>query len=152
MPKKILVAVDMGELSEQLVDYGHSVASRLDVEVSFLHVLPHPTVWIGFEKWIPEGALKQAKESAEKKIRYYIRKAEEKFPDLAHHEHKIIFAEGNPSEEIINTAKEGDYNLVIIGYRGTSAIEGMIIGSTASNIIRYAHCSVLVFRPGFDVF
>jgi len=152
VPKKILVAVDMGELSEQLVDYGHSVASRLDVEVSFLHVLPHPTVWIGFEKWIPEGALKQAKESAEKKIRYYIRKAEEKFPDLAHHEHKIIFAEGNPSEEIINTAKEGDYNLVIIGYRGTSAIEGMIIGSTASNIIRYAHCSVLVFRPGFDVF
>ncbi|MDK2846331.1 MAG: hypothetical protein PWR18_933 [Synergistales bacterium] len=152
MPKKILVAVDMGELSEQLVDYGHSVASRLDVEVSFLHVLPHPTVWIGFEKWIPEGALKQAKESAEKKIRYYIRKAEEKFPDLPGHEHKIIFAEGNPSEEIIKTAKEGDYNLVIIGYRGTSTIEGMIVGSTASNVTRYAHCSVLIFRPGFDVF
>ncbi len=152
MPKKILVPVDIGKLTEPLVDYGHSLAERLDVRVSFLHVLPYTSSWMGFEKWIPENAVKEARESAEKKIRYYIRKSEEHFPDLKKHEHPILFKEGDPAEEIIKTAQEGEFNLVIVGYRSRSGIQGMVVGSTASKIIRYAHCSVLVFRPGFDVF
>lgn len=152
MPKKILVPVDIGELTESLVDYGHSLAERLNISVSFLHVIPHASSWMGFEKWIPEDAIKQAQKSAEKKIRYYIRKSEEKFPDLAKHEHPILFKEGRTPEEIIKTAKEGDFNIIIIGYRSTSGIHGMFVGSTAADVVRYAHCSVLIFRPGFDVF
>ncbi len=152
MPRKILVPVDIGKLTEPLVDYGHSLAERLDVSVSFLHVLPHASSWMGFEKWIPENAIQNARESAEKKIRYYIRKSEDNFPDLQKHEHPILFKEGNPAEEIIKTAKEGEFNLIIVGYRSMSGIQEMIVGSTAANVIRYAHCSVLIFRPGFDVF
>lgn len=152
MPKKILVPVDIGKLTEPLVDYGHSLAERLDVNVCFLHVIPHPSSWVGFEKWIPENAVEQARASAEKKIRYYIRKSEENFPGLPSHKHPVLFKEGDPAEEIIKTAKEGEYNLIIVGYRGRSGIQEMIVGSTAANVIRYAHCSVLVFRPGFDVF
>jgi nucleotide-binding universal stress UspA family protein len=107
---------------------------------------------VGFEKWIPEDAIKEAKESAGKKIRYYIRKSEEHFPELKKHDHPILFKEGKPAEEIIKTAKEGDFNLIIIGHRSTSGIQDMVVGSTAANVVRYAHCSVLIFRPGFDVF
>jgi nucleotide-binding universal stress UspA family protein len=152
MPKKILVPVDIGKLTEALVDYGHSLAERLNVSVSFLHVLPHASSWVGFEKWIPEDAIKEAKESAGKKIRYYIRKSEEHFPELKKHEHPILFKEGKPAEEIIKAAKEGDFNLIIVGHKSTSGIQDMVVGSTAANIVRYAHCSVLIFRPGFDVF
>ena len=61
MPKKILVPVDIGKLTEALVDYGHSLAERLDVSVTFLHVLPFTSSWVGFEKWIPEDAIKDAR-------------------------------------------------------------------------------------------
>ena len=34
MPKKILVCVDMGRMADHLVEYGHSLAHRLEAEVA----------------------------------------------------------------------------------------------------------------------
>jgi nucleotide-binding universal stress UspA family protein len=52
---------------------------------------------------------------------------------------------------VIRFARENDYNLIITGYRGHSAIERLVVGSTASTIGRYAHCSVLIYRPGSEL-
>jgi len=48
-------------------------------------------------------------------------------------------------------ARENDFNLIVIGYRGQSTIERLVVGSTASNVARYAHCSVLIYRPGRQI-
>ena len=53
MFKKILVAVDMSKMSEEVFAYGCSLALRLGAEATFLHVLPHPTLWRGYEPWLP---------------------------------------------------------------------------------------------------
>ena len=152
MPKKILVCVDIGNLAEHIVDYGHSLALRLDAEISFLHVLPNPHTWKGYGTWIHPDITKEARESATKKIQYLIRKAEEKHPDLPHHEHPILFGEGDATEVIIQTGKSNGFNLIVIGFKSRSGIEQMMIGSTTSNVARYANCSVLIYRPGFDPF
>jgi nucleotide-binding universal stress UspA family protein len=148
MPRKILVCVEMGDLAAKLVDYGNSLAHRLDVEVSFLHVLPNPHMWKGYGTWIQPDVTKEARESAQKKIQYLIKKAEEKNPEKGQHEHQILFGQGDTSEIIINTAKEGGFNLIVIGFKGSSGIEHMMVGSTTTNVTRYSHCSVLVYRPG----
>ena len=46
-----------------------------------------------------------------------------------------------------NYAKENGYDLIILGYRGYSAIEALLVGSTANKVTRYAPCSVLIYRP-----
>lgn len=152
VPKKILVAVDMSKLSEKLVAYGHSLATRLDAEVTFLHVLPHPYLWKGYEPWIPKDLDSEIHVIAEKKIRYYLKKAEEQFPGLPDHPHHVQVMEGNPADAVIKMAKEDGFNLIVVGYRGHSPIERLVVGSTATNVARYAHCSVLIYRPGYEVF
>jgi len=41
-------------------------------------------------------------------------------------------------------------DLIGLGYKGHSALENIIVGSTASKVARYAPCSVLIYRPGHE--
>lgn len=152
MPRKILVAVDLSHMGEQVVNYGLNLAYRLDVDVSFIHVLPHPYLFKGYEPWVPrEGIDQEVSQVARKRLLYYLRKAEEKNPSLQHVERDVHVLEGNPGDMVIRFARENDYNLIVTGYRGHSAIERLVVGSTASTIGRYAHCSVLIYRPGSEL-
>ncbi|MEA3507546.1 MAG: universal stress protein [Synergistota bacterium] len=152
MPRKMLVPVSMGPLAQHLVEYGHSLAYRLNVEVSFAHILPDPKSWMGYDSWIPASTMKPAEESARKKILYWITKAEEDLPELPRHEHKIFFDQGQPAEAIIRIAKKNGDNLIVMGFRSTSSIKTLVLGSTATMVARHAHCSVMIYRPGFDPF
>lgn len=151
MPKKILVAVDLSELGERVVSYGHSLAHRLGVEATFIHILPQPYLWRGYEPWVPPDIDSEVREIAEKKIHYFIRKAE-KGLGLESHEHNIVIEEGDPADSVIRFAREGGYNLIVVGYRGHSTLEYLVVGSTAAKVARYAPCSVLIYRPGFEPF
>lgn len=151
MVKKILVAVDMSKMSEEVFSYGCSLALRLGAEATFIHVLPHPSLWRGYEPWLPPEIDAEVGEIARKKLDYFFRKAKEDLPALADVNYKMVVKEGNPSDVIINYAKENGFHIIIIGYRGQSTIERLVVGSTASNVARYAHCSVLIYRPGPQV-
>lgn len=148
MTEKILVAVDLSKLSEKLVAYGLSMARRLDAEVTFIHVLPHTYLWKGYEPWIPKELDDEVQQIAKKKIAYYLHKAEERHPPReGDHPARILVEEGNPADRIIKMAREEGYTLLIVAHRGHSTLERLVIGSTATNIARYAHCPVLIFRP-----
>src|SRR5579859_708505 len=51
---------------------------------------------------------------------------------------------GNPAEEIINTAEEGEFDLIIVGIKGMSAVKRFLIGSVADRVVRHATVPVLV--------
>ncbi|MGI6784081.1 MAG: universal stress protein [Aminivibrio sp.] len=152
MSGKILVAVDMSKMSEEVFSYGCLLSMRLQVEASFIHVLPHPTLWRGYEPWLPPEIDAEVAEIASKKLAYYLKKTKEKHPELDSTKYEMVVKEGNPSDVIMSYAKENDFNLIVIGYRGQSTIERLVVGSTAANVARYAHCSVLIYRPGIQVF
>ena len=50
-------------------------------------------------------------------------------------------------EIILKYAKEKSVDLIVVGYKSYSAIEQLLVGSTASKVARYAPCSVLIYRP-----
>lgn len=151
MSGKILVAVDMSKMSEEVFSYGCCLAMHLKVEAAFIHVLPHPTLWRGYEPWLPPEIDAEVAEIAKKKLAYYFKKTKEKYPDLDNAKYEMVVKEGNPSDVIMSYAKENNFNLIVIGYRGQSTIERLVVGSTAANVARYAHCSVRIYRPGLQV-
>ena len=55
---------------------------------------------------------------------------------------KIV--EGVPSEEIIKAANKKD--LIIMGSRGRSALERILIGSVSEKVLHHASCSVMIVR------
>jgi nucleotide-binding universal stress UspA family protein len=52
-------------------------------------------------------------------------------------------ATGIPSEEVLATAKAEETELIVVGTRGKTGLEHVLLGSTAERIIRMAPCPVL---------
>ena len=48
--------------------------------------------------------------------------------------------------EIVNTAKEKEVDVIIMGTHGRTGIAHVIMGSVAENVVRRAHCPVLTVR------
>jgi nucleotide-binding universal stress UspA family protein len=47
---------------------------------------------------------------------------------------------------IVEYAEENDVNLIVLGTRGISGIKRLLLGSTASGVVTYSHCPVMVVR------
>jgi nucleotide-binding universal stress UspA family protein len=53
---------------------------------------------------------------------------------------------GHPAKAIVTFAKEGDYNLIVIGHSDHSELWGRLLGDTADRISDQAHCSVFIVK------
>jgi nucleotide-binding universal stress UspA family protein len=53
---------------------------------------------------------------------------------------------GDPAPEIIAAAADRGADLIVTGSRGLGALDRLLLGSVARNVLTHAHCSVLVVR------
>ena len=64
---------------------------------------------------------------------------------------ELILASGpSPAEEIVDVAKKEKADLIVIGSRGLGGKTRSFIGSTASKVVTYSPCSVLVVKTQED--
>ncbi|MBE3595554.1 MAG: universal stress protein [Hydrogenibacillus sp.] len=59
---------------------------------------------------------------------------------------EALVAVGNPAQEIVQTAKHGDYELIVIGRRGLGTFGELVLGSVSHKVLHLAPCPVLVVR------
>ena len=59
---------------------------------------------------------------------------------------EVIVSEGSVSKEITEYAEDHKIDLIVVGTRGMTGIKKMLLGSTASEVVTYAHCPVLVVK------
>ena len=60
---------------------------------------------------------------------------------------EMLLATGaSPAEEIVQVAKDQKADLIVIGSRGLAGKTKSFLGSTASKVVTYAPCSVLVVK------
>jgi nucleotide-binding universal stress UspA family protein len=52
--------------------------------------------------------------------------------------------EGHPAEEIIKEAKEDD--LIVMGSKGRTGLDRLLLGSVAENVTRHASCPVMIVK------
>jgi nucleotide-binding universal stress UspA family protein len=53
---------------------------------------------------------------------------------------------GNVVDQIVKTAKEGNFDLIVIGARGLSRFEEILLGSVSHGVAEKAPCPVIVTR------
>jgi nucleotide-binding universal stress UspA family protein len=46
----------------------------------------------------------------------------------------------------MNFAEKENIDLIVIGTRGRSGFKKLLLGSVASGVVTYAHCSVMVVK------
>jgi len=47
---------------------------------------------------------------------------------------------------IVEYARDGGYDLIVMGTRGRSGVQRVLLGSVAFGVITYANCAVLIVR------
>ncbi|MGD9568328.1 MAG: universal stress protein [Sedimentibacter sp.] len=57
---------------------------------------------------------------------------------------------GDPFDKIIETAKNGNYDLIVMGNRGFSKVKRFFVGSVTQKVLAEAPCPVLVIRNSFE--
>lgn len=144
MFRKLLVGSDESEGSKIAIAHAAILAKRLGAELSALWVrdsLPH------FPETVDEIA--EEEESALK----FFRKIEQQLRSTsAEHEVPIVPAlrKGNPASEIVAFAREGFFDLIVLGQRGHSRLWGQLLGHTADRVSEQAPCSVLIVRSPLE--
>ena len=53
---------------------------------------------------------------------------------------------GHPAKNILQVAKEGGYDLIVLGHSDHSELWGRLLGDTADRITDHAHCDVLIVK------
>jgi nucleotide-binding universal stress UspA family protein len=165
--KKILVGCDFSPDSKLAFDYGLSLAQEFQAEVYLTHVIK-PTEYIelkasdyiniipgNFAHWQSSDYFEmQEKVTAENRERinelrkrlegqlYYMLPEECKNWCTPHTD--VIT--GEPYKQLVQFAKEQEVDMIVLGIRGHTLWEKLMVGSTTDRVIRHAPCPVLVVR------
>jgi nucleotide-binding universal stress UspA family protein len=140
MFRRILVAYDGSDGAEAALRLGIDLAKALGAELHSVSVEEH----------LPYYAASMSEvKAAKERIDDYFRGLTKRARDLAAThgvELETTVRSGHEVEAIVRLAKEGGFDLLILGYHGHSRIVERVIGSTAHSISREAPCSVLLAK------
>lgn len=150
MSQKILVALDFSKLGREVAAYGYELGTIFGADLTFMHVIPEPNVLLrSYSPSVPlilDQDMAELKRTAEKKLLHYIEDACTKHVKSGHKCERHVEI-GDSAQCIVEHAKEGGFDMIVLGYRGHSMIDRFLVGSTASKVTSYAPCSVLIYRP-----
>ncbi|MFP3982937.1 MAG: universal stress protein [Desulfurivibrionaceae bacterium] len=139
--KRVLVPIDFSSNAKPIADFACGKAQELGATLTFLTVVENTGFHHSF--WVQDSILRDVRDRLEKKAKDFIEEHKQlcKYCDEA----KVIV--GDTVEEIIKTAEEGSYDMIIIGTHGYRGMEKILLGSVAERVVKNAPCPVLVFNP-----
>jgi nucleotide-binding universal stress UspA family protein len=138
--KEMLVPVDGSENSLRAVRYAMALAVALGARIRLFYVFPVSSVEIigmaGMSRDDIEHAAQAAAQRVFDKLHAEIGETDVKLDD----ETSI----GDPAEEIIRCTEDDHELLVILGRRGLSRIQSLLLGSVSEKVVRHAHSPVTI--------
>jgi nucleotide-binding universal stress UspA family protein len=157
--KKILVPTDFSEQAKNALDFAIQVARRSEAGIILLNVLDYPglsTVWMGGLNIIG-GAEPPADHLDEAFVNSLLDKAKDDLADSirtaggAGMNITPRVEIGNPYFCISEKIAAEDIDLVVMGTRGISGLEDVLIGSTAEKVVRLSQCPVITIKQKCDL-
>ena len=151
---RVLVAIDGSTSSMHAIDYAISIAVKNDSQLIILYVIDFykythlsssiilaPT--FGSEKYLEEKSeaeklMNKIKENFKLKINDNTKSKKLKT--------EIVEGAKSVATTIMEYAESENVDIIIVGSRGRTSFKKLLLGSVSSNVIKSAHCAVLVVR------
>lgn len=140
--EKILVAIDGSKNSERALLKAKKIGAALNSEITIIHVMKDISQSPYSSMNVSLGSLK---DSFEKQAMEILEHALENFKDYNNKVDSLLET-GNPGYKIAEVAKEGEYDLIVIGSRGLDTLSRVMLGSVSNRVVNKAETSVLVVK------
>ena len=140
-PKKILVPVDFSDFSRKALESAAEIAELRGAKITVVHVMVEPQTSVPYEVYIDwKKVREEISADADKLLDGMIEKAGIKG------EVERVMVWGEPVGGVNDMAEKGDFDLIVMATHGRTGLPRLFLGSVAENVIRHAHCPVLVMR------
>jgi len=155
MFKNVLVGLDGSEHSLKALETATQIAKEFSGKLTLIHVysvavrpiiVPEPTTFspAGVSVITAEEASRVA-EAVREAGRRVLAEGEQK-AKAEKVQVETMLVEGHAVQEIVRTAKEGKFDLIVIGAKGISRIRELLLGSVTDGVVHHAACPVLVVK------
>jgi nucleotide-binding universal stress UspA family protein len=147
--KNVLVAVDGSENSDRVLDFGLDLAEKYVAAVTVLNVSESPAMGaVPMEPTTISGDnmvvfAKDLRKFHEEILSKAVAHAKSVKPNLS-----VLskLREGDSALEIVAAAKEGGFDVVVVGHRGFSRVREIFLGNVSEKVVHLAPCSVVIVR------
>ncbi len=138
---EILVATDFSDTARSGARWAIEIARHTQARIRLLHVLTLPHPWPHYAPAPPELD-ESLREGAAQRLAEEEEALSGEGIDLV-----TDLRTGIPSQVILETARETEPDLVVMGTRGLSGLSHLLLGSTAERVVQKATCPVLTVHP-----
>ena len=161
--KKILYTTDLSEAGRFAFPHAASIAKHYDAELTVFHVVEteefekYLVGYISEDLWnqIKTRNLKEARDIliSRKRDSAVIKNAVDQVREHIQSEkpavtYDVVVEMGDPVEKIIEKARAGDYDLIVMGNHGRRALKDVLMGSTAWRVLHRSDVPImLVWLP-----
>ena len=140
MFSKILVALDGSDGSRKALTAAIAMAQRFGAELQSISIKERPS---HFAETV--GEVMEGREEFDKYFAKVTADAAAQAKE-AGLEMSCTVLSGHEVETIVRFAREGHFDLLVIGFMGHSRVFGRIWGGTSQNLTKTSPCSVLVVK------
>lgn len=139
--RRILVPLDHSSGSDAVVEYACAVARGMGGALTFMHVYEPPNEMVGL---VP-GATVAGELGAERTGGDHVL---DRALEVAHKNgittaDRILERATPAHHAIVENAKQGQFDLIVMGTHARTGMSRLVMGSTAEQVLRHAPCPVL---------
>lgn len=140
--RRILLAVDGSDHGTQAAQVATRLARALGAHLTLITVYHAPSASLGEPNY--SAALREALDEA----RHTIGSAREAVLAAGGPEPETEWLGGGPAETIMSVARDGGYDLIVMGTRGRGRVGAALLGSVSNAVAARAARPVLVVGDG----
>jgi nucleotide-binding universal stress UspA family protein len=145
--KKIMVALGYSEYAEGIFKYADKLAAKLGAELVVANIINSRDVEavsaitnMGYDL-DPKRYVKELKDERQKAFEEIAKDSAVSRDSI-----KLILRVGNPIDELLKIVIDENVDLVVMGVKGRTDLEHILIGSVAEKLFRRSPVTVLSYR------
>lgn len=142
--RRILVPIDGSDYSMRAAKYAIELAKLQRAQISCIHVISKLPYGYEFSGSGIDQYLDDIENQSKSWFNEVVQMAEkEGIKDIKTDVFKDV---RSTTDAIINYAATNSFDLIVIGTRGRTGLQRVLLGSVANGVIQHAHCPVLLVR------
>lgn len=129
--KKVLIAIDYDETAQKVAETGYTMAKAMNAEPILLHVIFEQPIYYSESPYILDLHV-EIIDDLKKSVQNFLNKTKDLLGDKSI---QTILKEGEIGQTILDTAKEMNVDVIVMGSHGRKWLENILMGSQSKAVL-----------------